>query len=159
VQTKTIPHRFGQDHATGFNPFSTSYHFKMAYGIERGKLIPRTAAFGLATSSGQRRRSPLDALKDRPKAASFDRVDLFDEAYSAFEVRTKTGMAAAILAGWTEPHTIRQRRLQQIEILPSDIHVPIDDQPREVLPDALTHDPGLAVIHRKTLFKKYGSDM
>jgi len=97
--------------------------------------------------------SPPDPLKDHPEALPSRRINRLDESHPAVEVRTKIGLAAAVLALRTKPRTIGQCRFEQIEIPPPDIHMPIDDQAGEVLAHSLAHDSGLAVIYRESFFK------
>src|SRR5262249_15405572 len=61
-------------------------------------------------------------------------------------------MSFAILRGRAVAHTIGQDCLEQFEFAPLKTHFLIDHHSREMLPDALTHDTGLAVIHRESFF-------
>src|SRR2546422_10435211 len=68
-------------------------------------------------------------------------------------------MSVAILALRTEVNTVGERGLKKIEVGADDIHAPIDDQTRQVLPHALAHDARLAVMDGETLFVQNGGDM
>jgi hypothetical protein len=49
--------------------------------------------------------------------------------------------------------------LETIEAGAHDIHAPVGDQTRQVLPHALAHDARLAVVHAETLFAQNGGDV
>src|ERR1017187_3105844 len=99
---------------------------------------------------------PLDPVEDRAQALSLVGVDRFDEGYTALQVHPKAGVPIAVLALRTQANTVGEYRLETIEVGSHDIHAPIGNQPRQVLPDALAHDARLAVVHGKTLFVQDG---
>jgi hypothetical protein len=70
------------------------------------------------------------------------------------EMRPKTGMRVAVLTLRAQPGAVGERRLETVEVGPYDIHALADGQSGQMLPNALAHDAGLAVIHGETLLVK-----
>jgi len=68
-------------------------------------------------------------------------------------------MSRPVLARQTKTNTVMERRFEPVEIGPQDVHSFLGNQPRQALTNALTHDPGLAVIHDKPLFGNNGGDV
>jgi hypothetical protein len=69
------------------------------------------------------------------------------------------GMRIAVLALRTQARAIGEYGLETIEAGAHDIHAPVGDQTRQVLPHALAHDARLAVVHAETLFAQNGGDV
>ena len=64
----------------------------------------------------------------------------------------KVGVVAAILRLRTGANAVGEDGFQPVEVAAADIQSLVDDQPRQVLPDALLHPPCFAVLDGKAFF-------
>ncbi len=87
------------------------------------------------------------------------RINALCKCDAAFQMRAKVREIFAVLAVWTEPDAIRQRRLKLIEVAAHDIWVLIYYQPRQVLPHSAAHDSRLAVICGESFFQQDSRDV
>jgi hypothetical protein len=90
---------------------------------------------------------------------SFCRVDHLDESQPALQVRTKRGMALAILALGAETNTVGEGCFEAIKVSPHDIHMPVQYHARQVLSHALAHDSRLAIVHIEPFLEQNGRHM
>ena len=67
----------------------------------------------------------MNLLEYGAEPFSFCRVDHLDEGQPALQVRTKRGMALAILAPGAEANTVGEGCFEAIKIRPHDIYVPV----------------------------------
>jgi AMMECR1 domain-containing protein len=102
---------------------------------------------------------PDDLIEDRSQFCATGRVDRFDKTHPPVEMRPEVGMSIPILAGPAMADAVRKDGFQFIEIGPSDVQMFVGHQSGELLPYTLAHNPCLAVVYLKALFKKYGGRM
>ena len=71
---------------------------------------------------------PYDLLPQCAQLPAFVWIDRFDKPNPAVKMRSEVGMSFAILALWSKPDTVREYRLEMIEIIAPDIHALIYDK-------------------------------
>src|ERR1700761_3648968 len=81
-------------------------------------------------------------------------MDAFNESYPALQMLAKMRVSFPVLTVRTMTDTIRQDRLQQIEVCSSYIEPLIGYQPGKMLAYRLAHDSRLAVLNAETFIDK-----
>lgn len=69
-------------------------------------------------------------------------------------MQPKLRMPVSILAVQSMPNTIRERRLQKIEIFAHNIHALVGYQTDQPLPYALSHDSRFSKVHSETILQQ-----
>src|SRR5438034_10621663 len=101
----------------------------------------------------------MNLIEYRAEPFSFCRVYHLDESQPALQVRTKRGMALAILALGAEANTVGEGCFEAIKVSPHDIHMLVQYHTRQVLPHALAHDSRLAIVHIESFLEQNGRNM
>ena len=94
----------------------------------------------------------MDLVQDLLQTLPFPVVYPGDKADAAFEMRLEVGMIFPVLAHRTQPDTVRQSCLQEVEVVAAHIQPLVDYQTGEMLADALPHEAGLVVVDAEALF-------
>src|SRR5512133_2472934 len=81
-------------------------------------------------------------------------VQGFHERYASCEVGTKVWMICAVLCLRALADAVGQDCFQQIEVRTRNVRFAVYNRSCEVLPDALPHDPRLAMICGKSFFEQ-----
>jgi hypothetical protein len=79
-------------------------------------------------------------------------VNHFDECYSTLEMSTKLGMRFAVLGGGAGSNAIGEDGLQAVVVGSHDVQLPISNESREMLADALAHDSCFSVMDGESFF-------
>jgi hypothetical protein len=86
-------------------------------------------------------------------------MELFDECNATAKMGQKMWMRLLVLTGRTVATTVFQDRLQAVKIGTSDIFPAIDDDSRQMLPNAFSHNSRFSMVHDEALFGDGGSDV
>jgi hypothetical protein len=86
-------------------------------------------------------------------------MELFDECNATAKVGQKVWMLSFVLTGRTVATTVFQNRLEPIIVSTSDIDPAIDNDSRQMLPNAFSHNSRFSMVHDESLFCNSGSDV
>jgi hypothetical protein len=80
------------------------------------------------------------------------RLNHVNECYAALEMSTKFGMRIAVLSRRAGSNAIGEDRFEAVVVGSHHVQLPISDESRKMLTDALAHDSCFSVMDGKSFF-------